>query len=125
MRARRLLVKTFALLLLIRVALWVVPFRIVDRAVTRLTRRAGRRERYSIEQIVWAVGAASRRIPAATCLTQALAGTLLLAANGHPSTLRLGVARNDDGRLRAHAWIESEGRTILGDTGEELFVAMR
>jgi len=59
-------------------------------------------------------------VPRASCLTQALAAAILLARHGYPATLRLGVAKNPDGSLRAHAWIESGGQTMLGgpETGE-------
>jgi hypothetical protein len=79
---------------------------------------------HPIERVVWSVEAASRRIPRATCLTQALAAATLLANNGHAAVLRVGVAKNDDGSLRAHAWVESDGRTVLGDPRTDAFVAM-
>ena len=52
-------------------------------------------------------------MPRATCLTQALALRSLLAADGRPSALRLGVARERRG-FEAHAWLESEGRILIG-----------
>lgn len=76
------------------------------------------------ERISWAISAAARRVPRASCLTQALAGTLLLAVHGHAATLRVGVAKDPDGRLQAHAWVESEGRTILGDPRTDAYVAL-
>ena len=121
LRRLALALKALAIVVPVRVALWVLPFRTVHRVVASRARRpAGR---YSMQQIVWAIGAASRRVPRATCLTQAFAAALMLAANGHEATLRVGVAKDDDGRLRAHAWIESNGETILGDS-REAFVAM-
>jgi hypothetical protein len=73
-----------------------------------------------IEKIAWAVAVASRYVPAATCLTQALAGQILLAQHGEPALLQIGVAKNEAGKLEAHAWVESRGRIIIGDS-EELF----
>ncbi len=63
---------------------------------------------------VWAVQAVSRRIPAATCLTQAIAARLLLLGSGHDTELCIGVARDATGSFRAHAWLEREGRIIIG-----------
>lgn len=114
--------QALAIVVPIRLALWVLPFRIVHRFVGSRTRRPS--GHYSVEQIVWAIGAASRRVPRATCLTQAFAASVMLAANGHEGTLRVGVAKDDDGRLRAHAWIEHDGQTVLGDPRTEAFVAM-
>jgi hypothetical protein len=65
---------------------------------------AGRLER--------AVRLASRLVPRATCLTQALALNHLLARHGHASTVQIGV-RKHDGRFAAHAWVECSGGTLL------------
>lgn len=64
--------------------------------------------------LAWAVRAAARRVPRASCLTQSLALEALLAQAGHRSTLRIGVARKNDGTFEAHAWVESEGRVLIG-----------
>ena len=70
--------------------------------------------RASLEQIAWAVAAASRCVPVATCLVQALAAQVLLGRRGHPVELHIGVARGARGRLEAHAWVESRGRVVIG-----------
>jgi hypothetical protein len=67
-----------------------------------------------VEPAVWAVRAVAARVPRASCLTQAVAASLLLRRYGHEATLRLGVARRDRG-LQAHAWVESGGRTVIGE----------
>jgi Transglutaminase-like superfamily len=59
-------------------------------------------------------------VPGASCLTQALATRVLLADEGHSSTLRLGMARIE-GRLQAHAWLESGGAVVVGGAGHEQF----
>jgi hypothetical protein len=110
--------------IVIRAALWLLPFRMVHGAVTRRTLRTAPAGKHSVQQIVWAIAAVSRRVPRATCLTQAFAAMLLLSANGHAAVLRVGVAKDPDGRLRAHAWVESAGETVLGDPRTETFVAM-
>ena len=76
------------------------------------------RDSANIEKIVWAVTVASRYVPAATCLTQALAGQILLAQHGEPALLQIGVAKNEAGNLEAHAWVESRGRIVIGDSRE-------
>jgi hypothetical protein len=111
----------------VRTALWALPSRFILRAVRRLERRpiseiAHRTTRALT--IVWAVEAASRRVPQATCLTQALSAKLLLRALGQHAQLCLGVARNPDGSFRAHAWLEHAGRPILGGTGIQSMVRL-
>lgn len=65
--------------------------------------------------LAWAVAAAARRVPFASCLAQALALESLLAQAGWPSELRIGVARDPVGGFDAHAWLEHEGVVLIGD----------
>lgn len=108
---RRLLLGAWLLLGTIRVALWLLPFRVVHR---RLARTQPSSARFSIEQIGWAVAVASVYLPFATCLPQALAAQVLLRRNNHAADLKIGVARDERGRLEAHAWVESAGRIVIG-----------
>jgi len=55
-------------------------------------------------------------VPAASCLTQALAAHLLLCRRGLTPQLHIGVAKDQRDRLIAHAWVESEGRIVVGGT---------
>jgi len=66
-----------------------------------------------VGRLVWAVRAASRRIPAASCLTQSLALHCLLARAGHRSEIRIGVAKNAEAGFQAHAWVEYAGQPLL------------
>lgn len=53
-------------------------------------------------------------IPGATCLTEALAALTLLGHFGYPASLRFGIARQEGGQLAAHAWVETEGKIVMG-----------
>lgn len=66
----------------------------------------------SADRIVWAVSRASRVVPGATCLTQALAMQSALTAVGAPSTVEIGAARDAAGAVRFHAWLVHAGRVI-------------
>lgn len=116
---RRLVLQALVVVPAVRLALWVLPFRFVrsyvERASARLPARGGLKPAVPAERVVRAVSAVSARVPRATCLTQALAASLLLPRYGHDATLRVGVAKGEGGRLRAHAWLESGGATILGE----------
>jgi len=70
--------------------------------------------RHSAERVAWAVRAAARYVPGATCLPQALTAVRMLLRHGHPAELRIGVVRADDGRLAGHAWVESDGAIVIG-----------
>jgi hypothetical protein len=38
----------------------------------------------------------------------------LLVRQGYPALLHIGAAKGEGGQLRAHAWVESEGRVVIG-----------
>lgn len=114
---RNLLVKSVLLLGLVRVGLRLLPFQTLRRLLARMMRAHAESlggSQASLWQVVWAVTVASRYFPAATCLTQALATQVLLSCRGHPASLRVGVARGDAGEFQAHAWVEYEGKVVIG-----------
>lgn len=121
-----LLVEAGLLLAAVRVGLWALPFTTLRRVTRRLARAP--RDRVAREadeaRLVWAVGAAGRAVPRTTCLVRALAAQALLARHGRPSQLRLGVARGPDGALLAHAWLEREGRVLVGGVVTERYVPL-
>lgn len=105
------------MLSLVRIGMPVVP----SRASGALLRRAcveapGRGSRDDVREVVLGIERAARRIPGATCLIQALTGWLMLSRRSIPSTVRIGVAR-PDAKLSAHAWLEQDGRVVLGSEG--------
>lgn len=71
--------------------------------------------RLSVSSIGWAVRAASRVFPNATCLPQALVAEYFLVGNGYPAHLQIGVARKKTGALEAHAWVTSDDQVIVGN----------
>lgn len=119
---RALLLQALPLVVVVRIALWVLPSRFIVRRVQRMAASpvADAAPRRSPGEIAWAVEASARRVPRATCLTQAVAGQYLLRRHGHASELRVGVARGESG-FRAHAWIEIDGRILIGGSGSAAF----
>lgn len=65
------------------------------------------------DRIVWALDAAARLVPGATCLVQALAAQTLLIRHGYRPRLTIGVEKNKD-RFTAHAWITCGGEILIG-----------
>jgi hypothetical protein len=109
-----LLVRTSLLLVRMRVALWLLPWR---RVLALLPPEAARANPVGIDRLERAVRVASRVVPRATCLTQALALNHLLSRNGYTSIVRIGVAK-EDGRFAAHAWVECGGRPLLSSAAD-------
>lgn len=119
---RWLLVKAFFAVALVRLGLWILPFKTLQilaikfETVKMRSRSGGRSE--TVDRVVRAIRIASRRLPAATCLTQAIATKILLRRRGHQPTLRIGVAKSESGEFLAHAWLEHEGTIVLGDLSD-------
>ncbi|MGV3722888.1 MAG: lasso peptide biosynthesis B2 protein [Actinomycetota bacterium] len=113
---QRLILKAVFLLWGVRIALWALPFRKVNAYVSKRSRSGvANSNAPSLERLAWIMAAAGRMLPGErTCLVRALAGSLLVAGQGYVPTLRLGVARREAGRLDAHAWLECDGRVLVG-----------
>lgn len=121
---RRVLLKATFLLTAVQLTLGRVPFTTLRRLVTGDAANGGRapgdRQGFA-DTVVWAVTAASRRVPGrTTCLSQALTVQALLARNGCPSRLQVGVVRDKQGAVEGHAWVECEGRVLIGGTPAEI-----
>jgi hypothetical protein len=119
---RRLLARTALLLWVVRCGLWCLPYEKLRRVIfarQRATRGLAGCS-WEVDNIIRSVKLMSRYVPAATCLTKALVTLKLLEEAGQPGHLRIGVARSELGKLEAHAWVEREGRVILGGNHAEL-----
>jgi hypothetical protein len=117
-KERLLLIAAGGVLLAVRSALWLLPFDTVRRALAATAPdapAAGRAEVARAQRIGWAIERMGRRVPGGTCLTQALAADWLLRWFGHPTRVRFGAATDANGTFRAHAWLESGGRIIVGN----------
>jgi len=115
---RRLLLDAFVAAALFRLALF---FFSIDRLRTWAA-RAGR-SRQPLDRIVWAGRVAARRVPGTTCLSSALALQRLLSAHGHDSELHIGVA-HEDGAFAAHAWVEQDGRVLIGEAERRTYTRL-
>jgi Transglutaminase-like superfamily len=111
-RDRRLLLRAFFLVALVRTGLFLLSFRTVKRLAARTRRRAPRA--HSVGRCAWAVRASSRYVPGATCLTQALAAQVLLAESGYDSRIEIGVTKDEQRRFRAHAWVVCGEEIVIG-----------
>ena len=116
---RALFVRSVLILGTARVALWLLPLKSARRLLARMARPISASPP-SPERIAWAISRAERVVPRATCLPQALAAESLLYWADHPSVLRIGVVKTDEGRLVAHAWVECEGRIVVGELRDDL-----
>jgi len=72
------------------------------------------------QTIATAITKASKLVPGASCLTQALAADVLLKQNGYNSEIRIGVKSEKTSALSAHAWVVCDGQIVLGGTEDEI-----
>ncbi len=114
-RELALLAAALVLLARVRMVMWLLPWRRTLPLAHPPCRRAP--PRFGAERVEWAIRSASRAVPHATCLTQALALNHLLRREGHAATVQIGVL-NDRGRFTAHAWVENAGVPLLSGAGE-------
>jgi hypothetical protein len=123
-----LLIHSLLLVIGFRVGLWLLPFRWLQGFTLRvLAMPASSRSAPTetpAERISWAVNRASRLVPAATCLTQALATQVLLSRHGISARLHVGVAKRKGERLRAHAWVEADDQIVIGRSEVEQFTVL-
>jgi hypothetical protein len=68
-----------------------------------------------VRRAVRSIKLVGRHIPGTTCLTESLAALALLGRFGQSAFLRIGVARDEGGELTAHAWVETEGKPVIGN----------
>jgi hypothetical protein len=112
------LFKVVGLVALIRLGLWLAPFRVVrtwlDRIGQPKAKMTGSSLHTCARRTAWAIKMASVVVPRATCLTQALAAHTMLQRQGHPAELCIGVVKDHESRLLAHAWVECDGEVIVG-----------
>jgi hypothetical protein len=124
---RLLLVKALSLLIIIRLGLWLLPFRTLQRTLEKLFQSPITSHRQSSlpEKFSWAIDVVSRFVPSATCLAQALTLQALLSLEGIRSALAIGVARGDESGIAAHAWLEIDGTVIIGGEERDHFTRLK
>ncbi|HEY9621776.1 MAG TPA: lasso peptide biosynthesis B2 protein [Crinalium sp.] len=115
---RYLLLKTLVLLNVIRLGLWLLPFqrllKLIAYSEQHLSIRPNR-QRPSIGKLVWLINTATHHSPGgAKCLARALVAKILFTQFGYSPNFKIGVAKGQENRLEAHAWIEYQGRVVIG-----------
>jgi len=113
-----ILIKSFFLLWVIRIMLWILPFSVIQKVISRFTAVSGESHAIPLEKLTWAVAVMSRYVPKATCLTRALTAQILLAGQNYDSNLKIGVSKSN-GKFEAHAWLEADNKIVLGESEVE------
>lgn len=110
--------EAFALLARVRLGLYFRPnatlktFKTIEAQDYQVRLIGATYTQLSARQLSHDIVRASKCVPQATCLVQALAGKALLARHSYATELKLGVIKKDN--LKAHAWLEHDDSIILG-----------
>lgn len=115
---KRTLLQAGLLLGVTRIGLSVLSFKTVQRVFAWLSKKPVRARLHTEayrQRAIWAVRAAGKRVLGDhPCLPEALVAQYLLTRAGYASVLHIGVAKETQDQLLAHAWLESEGAIIVG-----------
>jgi len=117
-KERALFFHTLLVVVIMRLGLWVLSFQRMQQIARAKVQIVSQFAGLPVHRFVWAVQAASKRVPSASCLTQSLALHYLLNRVGYDSQIRIGVAKEPNAAVCAHAWVEYQGETLLSTVQE-------
>lgn len=116
---RRLLLEALMWLCWAKLLLLLVPFRWVAPLLGKSQKESlptlTSSERDLVLRVSWAVQSAASHVPLGfVCLPQAMAAKWMLRRRHLASTLYLGVARPDEVKFTAHAWLRAGDKILTG-----------
>lgn len=111
------LIRTYFLVWIIRLMLWVFKIQTILKFSEKIS--STNDKVISIDKIVWAVNSTSIYVPKASCLTRSIVAKTILERYNYKSEIKIGVAKDDEGHLNAHAWVEVANKTVIGGSGIE------
>ena len=109
-----------------RLGILIFPFRLIapllGKHMAESPQSVEPTHRNLLEQVSWTVQTAGRHMPwKSECLVQAMAVKGMLKLRGIPSTIYLGLAKDENQNLKAHAWLRSGNMVVVGTPGIEQF----
>lgn len=116
---KKLFFKSFFLMLFIRFSFYFFSFKSIYQFLKNRKLRNNKVQEKSGEYkiILESIQKAGRYIPGCTCLIKALAAQYLLREQGYDSQLQIGVLKDQQQSLKAHAWLEMDGKVVIGENG--------
>ncbi|MDJ0568225.1 MAG: lasso peptide biosynthesis B2 protein [Pleurocapsa sp. MO_192.B19] len=113
---RQLFIQAYVLLMFIRLGLFLLPFQRLKKISVRVSQIVKPVDsQIATRSIAQAINRSSRFCPGTVmCLAKALATNTLMNIYGFPCQLHIGVAKGQDNNLEAHAWVEAEGKVVVG-----------
>ena len=118
-RGKKLFLQACVVMSFVRLGLLLLPFKRLQNLVLNsqnMTWLAFAPAQVTVNRIAQSVYRSSRYQPGnPMCLARALTASVLMNIYGFPHQIQIGIAKDKEGQIEAHAWVKSEGRTIVGD----------
>jgi hypothetical protein len=113
-KEKLLFVESLFLLIALRLGLSLFSFKALLNLLEKVRQKPDEKilKQHAIDRMAWIINVSSRYLPFSTCLTKALTLQILLARKGLPYSLHIGISKTNGGKLKAHAWLKSEGRIV-------------
>ncbi|MCE5344142.1 MAG: lasso peptide biosynthesis B2 protein [Eubacteriales bacterium] len=125
---KRLLAEAFAMLGVSRLALLLLPFKRFAPLLGKPVEDAYVADAQQMDiakKVGWAVRAASMHTPwQSKCLAQAMTAKHMLNRRKIHNTMYLGLARDDSGKMIAHAWVFYCGLPLTGATDTQEYTVV-
>jgi len=123
---RLMLMEAFVLTGIYRTMIFLLPFSKYKRHIgihnMETPFQIGTKEYAVVKKVSWAVETVSRYTPwKSKCFVQALAAQRMLKRRDIDSTMYLGVSRNGDDGMKAHAWLRCGNVYVTGGNGSREF----
>lgn len=108
--------------LTVRVALWLTRYQRIRTILVRPCPDDPQvARRVTVARVTHAVAQISQFIPDASCLTQTISCQAILSWKGIPSTITVGLRKEGESTLKAHAWLMWNAQVVLeGNEGTVL-----
>jgi len=123
-----LLLYTFCLLGLTRFFLILCPFRYVAARLSAGMAESPAGEAKDpdyVRRVVWTIGIVSKNTPwESKCLVQAIVGKMLLRRRHIHNILFLGVAKDTEHKMIAHAWLQTGDSIVIGGHEKNKFTTV-
>lgn len=122
-----LIIYTFSLLGFVRLIIFFIPFKYIAGYLGEQMResQAAEPDNPYAERTGQVIDQVSRHTPwESKCLVQAITGKMLLRRKGLSNTLYLGVAKNVDSKMIAHAWLRYGAKVVTGECRREDFTVV-
>lgn len=114
-------IDSFFWVITMRLMIWILPFHSLQKRVQKIVSNysySKSNSLISMKLIKIMIIVASRYVPRATCLVQAMAGYILFSKYGYTTSIKIGVLA-EEGEFEAHAWLEKENCVVLGESEKD------